>query len=137
MKFSKIEFGKRLKELRVSKGFSRLSLCKEIGCITHSALSNYENGLRTPNIDILIKLAEGLDTDINYLILGKQMNGKQMNLYDYSDYRLIKEAKRRGISLISSDLIEDIITSLEGIEYITKKISDLEDLLPYKKSNRK
>ena len=133
MNFSKIEFGKRVKELRVSKGFSRLSLCKKIGCISHTALSNYENGLRTPNIEILIKLAEGLDTDLNYLILGKQMN-----LYDYSDYRLIKEAKRRGIPLDLECLIEDIIISLEDIEYITtKKISDLEDLLPYKKSNRK
>ena len=133
MNFSKIELGKRIKELRINKGLSRLSLSKKIGCITHTALSNYENGYRIPKIDILFKIAESLDIDINYLIIGKEQY-----LCDYSSYELIQELKRRGIPLDLECLIEDIITSLEDIEYITtKKISDLEDLLPYKKSNRK
>lgn len=133
MNFSKIEFGKKLKEIRVNKGLSRLDLSKITGCISYSSLSNYENGCRKPDIDVLLKLAECLNVDINYLIIGKEKY-----LCDYSSYELIQELKRRGIPLDLECLIEDIITSLEDIEYITtKKISDLEDLLPYKKSNRK
>ena len=52
-----IKFADRLKELRKEKGISQKLVAKEIG-ITLSAYSNYEQGIREPSNEMLIKLCK-------------------------------------------------------------------------------
>lgn len=45
-------------------------------CISREALSYYENGKRSPDTDMLIKLSEYFHVSIDYLITGKEFHEK-------------------------------------------------------------
>jgi len=62
-----MEFGKKLKELRDEKGLSAAQVATHL-CITRRGYSNYEQGLRQPNFNILIKLAKFFDVTTDYLL---------------------------------------------------------------------
>lgn len=51
------ELGQRVKKLRESRGWSQGELAKRAG-VTRSAISTYEQGLRTPSADVLCALAK-------------------------------------------------------------------------------
>ena len=46
-------------------------------CISREALSYYENGKRSPDIDMLILLSEYFNVSIDFLITGKEFTKKQ------------------------------------------------------------
>lgn len=56
----------RIKERREQLGMSRPELAKKIG-VSDSAISNYENAISNPKIELLYKLFEALECDANYL----------------------------------------------------------------------
>lgn len=60
-------FGKRLFEIRESRGESQQELADSIG-ITRQSLSRYELGERTANIDLLKKVAEHYKVSTDYLL---------------------------------------------------------------------
>lgn len=64
-----------LKEIRKKKKYSQLKVAMDL-CISREALSYYENGKRSPDIDMLIKLSEYFNVSIDYLILGKEFEEK-------------------------------------------------------------
>ena len=59
-----VNFGQRLKELRVQKRFTQEQLSNKVG-LTKSVISAYESSARYPSYDILIKLSAifGVTTD--------------------------------------------------------------------------
>ena len=57
----------RLKELREEKNMTRQTLADELH-ISVRLVGYWENGQRECSLDMLIKLAKLLDTDVNYLI---------------------------------------------------------------------
>lgn len=59
-------FGERLKELRNEKGFTIMELGKSLG-VSHTAISRWEKGQRTPNIDVLILCAKFFQVSTDYL----------------------------------------------------------------------
>jgi SOS-response transcriptional repressors (RecA-mediated autopeptidases) len=59
-------FASRLKELRQKQGLTLEELADKINA-TRSALSRYENGERTPKIDIVAKLADYFGVDMTWL----------------------------------------------------------------------
>ena len=50
----------RLREARIRKGISQKELSKEIQ-VAQNTISNWENGVREPSLDMLIKIADFLD----------------------------------------------------------------------------
>lgn len=58
--------GERLEELRKDKGFTQQQLAAIVG-VTDKTISSYEHCLKEPTSGNLIKLAEALDTSIDYL----------------------------------------------------------------------
>ena len=44
--------------------------------ITREALSYYENGKRSPDTDMLVRLSQYFNVSIDYLILGKEFSQK-------------------------------------------------------------
>ena len=60
-------FGNRLKDLRVDVDLTQEQLATRLN-ITRSALANYENGLREPGYEILIKIADYFDISLDYLL---------------------------------------------------------------------
>ena len=56
----------RVQAFRKEKGLSQLALAKEIG-VARQTINLIENDKYNPSLDLCIKLAETLDTDLNTL----------------------------------------------------------------------
>ncbi|MFC2401614.1 helix-turn-helix transcriptional regulator [Streptococcus sobrinus] len=56
----------RVKEFRQGKKLSQLALAKEIG-VARQTVNLIENGKYNPSLELCIKLAETLETDLNTL----------------------------------------------------------------------
>ena len=56
----------RVKEFRTNLGISQLTLAKQIG-IARQTVNLIENNKYNPSLDLCIKLAEALGTDLNTL----------------------------------------------------------------------
>ncbi len=63
-----VNFGERIKELRMSKGLSLRELGSKLN-IDYSTLGHYESGRRRPDFDTLVKLADYFDVSIDYLLV--------------------------------------------------------------------
>lgn len=61
-----VDFCNRLKKLRTSKNISQEKLAKTLN-ITKSMISAYENSIRMPSYDVLIKIALYFNVTIDYL----------------------------------------------------------------------
>jgi len=59
--------GDRITILRTRKGITQKKLA-QLSNITEASLSRYENGLREPKINTLIKISDVLDSTVDYLI---------------------------------------------------------------------
>lgn len=62
--------GKNIRLLRTEKGMTQDALA-ELLYVSRQTVSNYENGRSNPDIDMLVKIAEALETDVNILIFGR------------------------------------------------------------------
>lgn len=62
-----------LKEIRKRKNYSQLKVAMDLS-ISREALSYYENGRRSPDVDMLVKLSRYFNVSIDYLILGKEFD---------------------------------------------------------------
>ena len=95
-----MEFKDRLKERRRILGISQAELAKKVG-ITGRTVQNYELGTRNPqSIEIAQKLAEALETTVEYL-LG-------------NDVLLIAEANERGGAKTARD-INALVSEISGL----------------------
>lgn len=65
-----MDFANRLRELRMSKGLSQGDLASKLG-VSKSRISMYEVGSRQPDFEMLEKIADYFNVDIDYL-LGKE-----------------------------------------------------------------
>lgn len=59
--------GDRITQMRQRMGITQKKLAK-MACITEASLSRYENGLREPKINTLIKISEVLGCTMDYLV---------------------------------------------------------------------
>ena len=64
-----------LAKIRKQKGLSQLKVAMDIS-ISRECLSYYENGKRSPDIDMLVRLSEYFNVSIDYLITGKEFSEK-------------------------------------------------------------
>lgn len=70
------DISKNIKQLRIQKGMTQDELA-EVLFVTRQTVSNYETGKSRPDIDMLIKISEALETDVNTVIYGVQLQGKE------------------------------------------------------------
>lgn len=59
-----------LKKIRKKKGLSQLKVAMDLS-ITREALSYYENGKRSPDVDMLVTLARYFGVSVDYIIFGE------------------------------------------------------------------
>ena len=67
---------KGLREIRKQKGYSQLKVAMDLS-ISREALSYYENGKRSPDLAMLVRLSEYFDVSIDYLIRGSEFVSKK------------------------------------------------------------
>lgn len=62
-------FGARVKQLRKQRHWSQKELAAKVE-IRFQLLNKYEGGQHIPSVELLIKLADALDTTVDYLLTG-------------------------------------------------------------------
>ena len=63
------DIGKNIKQLRTQKNMTQDELAEKL-FVTRQTVSNYETGRSRPDVEMLAKIAEVLDTDANTVIYG-------------------------------------------------------------------
>ncbi len=64
-----------LKKIRKQKKYTQLKVAMDL-CISREALSYYENGQRSPDLQMLRKLSEYFNVSIDYLVNGTEFEKK-------------------------------------------------------------
>ena len=62
------DVGNKIKQLRNKNRLTQAELGKKLG-VTYQAISNWENGRNTPDLQILIKIAEVFNISVDELLL--------------------------------------------------------------------
>lgn len=60
-----------LREIRKKKKYSQLKVAMDLS-ISREVISHYENGKRSPDVEMLVTLSRYFNVSIDYLILGKE-----------------------------------------------------------------
>ena len=64
-----------LREIRKKKGYTQLKVAMDLS-ISREALSYYESGKRSPDLQMLLLLSQYFDVSVDYLITGKNFTPK-------------------------------------------------------------
>lgn len=64
-----------LKKIRKQKGYNQLKVAMDL-CISRESLSYYENGKRSPDIQMLLLLSDYFNVSIDFLIRGEEFQKK-------------------------------------------------------------
>ena len=64
-----------LKKIRKQKKFSQLKVAMDLS-ISREAISYYENGKRSPDTEMLLRLSRYFNVSIDFLITGKEFEKK-------------------------------------------------------------
>ena len=110
----KTNFGRRIRKLRIDKGYSMQELADELG-VTKSSVNMWENSNSIPKDNILIALSKMLNASIDYLLGNENMEEKipenkqlhyiQRNLEKLDEQRL-KQAETI-LKTVFDDIFED------------------------------
>ncbi len=76
------DIGKNIKLIRQSKEMTQEALADAL-YVTRQTVSNYENGRSRPDLDMLLKIAEILETDINTIIYGPPVPESKKQAYKW------------------------------------------------------
>lgn len=84
-----MDFGNRLKQLRVEKGISKTEL-SQMANVHHVQIGRYENKNAMPSTEVLAKITNALSVSTEYLL-----NGTKDNLADHTltDKELLNQFK--------------------------------------------
>ena len=93
-----------LKNLRIQKELKQIDVSNALG-ISYQAYANYENGHRSPDKDMLIKLADYFNVSVDYL-LGREQ--KTMT---------VVVNKEKELSQLQKKLLEYFDQLDEGMQY--------------------
>lgn len=80
--------GKRISALRKAKGMSQAKLAQALS-ISASTVGMYEQGRRTPGLDVLVSLAQALGVSTDFLLTGKNCIHDDVN-EEKADSRYMK-----------------------------------------------
>ena len=99
-----VNLGKKLKSLRLAENLTQQQVAQRLG-VTKTIISSYENDLRQPSYDNLLKLANLFKVSTDWL-LGNEKTQK----YDFS-----------GLTDEQANLVMGIIKEFEKFIYFFKK----------------
>lgn len=109
-------FSKRLAKLRIEKGAKREEIAKLLNCSV-SAISNYENGNRTPDFDSLILLADYFDTTTDYLLGRTEIKSSDIDIKKMCEYTGLEEGAIKRLHYFVEAINENIDNMLIPTEY--------------------
>lgn len=66
-----------MKMIRRQRGINQLKVAMDLS-VSREALSHYETGKRSPDVEMLLKLSDYFDVSVDFLITGKEFRKKRM-----------------------------------------------------------
>lgn len=95
------DFGKRIKEARQERGMSQRSLGLSLG-LSDKTISAYESGRSYPTLDVLQKIAEVLDKEIDFFVCNED---SESNVREkLSDINYLQKELEKKISKLTDIL---------------------------------
>lgn len=100
-------FHKRLKELRISKNLSQQKLADDL-CINKQTISQYERGVRQPNLEMLLILCDYFNVNSDFLLGHSDVTGRLLDLEEIElieNYRKLSPEQKQLVKrmLVFSD----------------------------------
>lgn len=76
------DIGKNIKTIRQAKGMTQDAMAEAL-FVTRQTVSNYENGRSRPDLDMLLRISEVLETDVNTVIYGPAIPQSKKDSYKW------------------------------------------------------
>lgn len=76
------DIGKNIKTVRQGKGMTQDAMAEAL-YVTRQTISNYENGRSRPDLDMLLRIAEVLETDVNTILYGPPIPQSKKESYKW------------------------------------------------------
>ncbi|WP_443255810.1 XRE family transcriptional regulator [Streptococcus sp. S784/96/1] len=116
-----LEIAERLKQLRLKAGFEQAELANQLGYKSDSTISKWEAGKTLPTGRRLSRLAELLNTSIDYILYGQENQFPQLNTIFA---QLESARKEKVIDFAHLQLEEQVRLSKPRFEYkVYEKLS--------------
>ncbi|MFI3213052.1 MAG: helix-turn-helix transcriptional regulator [Eubacteriales bacterium] len=91
------EMGKKIKKLRVEKGYTQEELAERLD-LSVQHISAIERGVKVPKLETFIKIVNELDTNADYLLMDHLSMSTQLIASElYTMLELISEKEKRRI----------------------------------------
>lgn len=85
MYYNITESGRRIQNLRKSRGLTQETFAEKVG-LSYRSIADIERGYRGTSIDALIVMSKVLDTTLDYLILGNVKHKKEKEFSDEENF---------------------------------------------------
>ncbi|EPY6430862.1 helix-turn-helix domain-containing protein [Clostridium sporogenes] len=95
--------GERIKELREQNGLNQMELAKILN-VHKGSVSNWENNKRTPDADMLIKIAKYFDCSIDFLLGNTDIKNSLDSFNNAGNLKNILELLSDNTNLTEKDL---------------------------------
>jgi len=118
-----MSLGERIIELRTLCGLSQYQLAKEMD-VSRQAVSKWENDISAPDSIKLIRLAEVLETDVEYLTTGRKSFGRRPPIVVNTVETVEKIVEKPVIQVVEKVVEVEKIVEVEKpvVQYIDKPV---------------
>ena len=100
-----------IKTKRKEKGLTQEELAQKIN-VTEKAISRWETGRGTPDISLLVPLAEELDISVSELLKGKEDKKEDKNIKEIVNYIDVSKTKKNKLIIPIATILYTIILIL-------------------------
>lgn len=76
MRFNRMAYGARIKQLRINKGLTQEQLAEKMH-VTGTYIVKIENSQRTGSIELAMELADCFGVSLDHLLLGREYSDKK------------------------------------------------------------
>lgn len=115
-----MSLGERITELRKASGLSQYALAQALE-VSRQAVSKWENGQSSPDAANLIRLAEILDTDIEYLTTGRRSFGRRPPVVITTTQTVEKIVEKPVVQVVER-VVEKVVPSPPVIQTVEKPV---------------
>ena len=114
-----MSIGERITELRKAVGLSQGQLASALE-VSRQAVSKWESGASSPDAMNLIRLAEVLDTDIEYLTTGRRNFGRRPPVV-INTVETVEKIVEKPVVQVVEKVVEKVI-EVPVVEYVEKPV---------------
>lgn len=115
-----MSLGERIIELRKTAGLSQYDLASAME-VSRQAVSKWESGQTSPDAKNLIRLAEILDTDIEYLTTGRRTYGRRPPVVIKTTETVEKIVEKPVVQVVEK-VVEKVVPSPPVIQTVEKPV---------------